>query len=404
MIRIRDTLDHDPITINGVQSRADLQEAAQLIREHGWLALDTESTGLNCYRPDWRLKLFQVGDAFTAYVVPARYRGFISWAMKSDTEWIGHNGAHDIRCVDAHLGCDTGVVCKGETYIACHNQDSRNRAEGGKGHGLKDQSVAFIDRNADKWEKKLKEEFKKISVPIPGEVYKSGPRKGTQKMRKIKYSEGWEAIDPNNRPYIAYAGADPILTFRRWAQLSGYVKSIMPLYAFDHAVDHVCDILQRRAIPVDVPYTERLSAAYLRKANRLQRKIDTFAERGVNINSTDQLADVLLDLDVELTELTDTGKWRVNGDVLRAVRDDPYVNQKAKQFIRLVLLAKQITKRRSAYTEAMLRERDVNDRLHASINSQAARTFRMSVSNPGLQQLPTKDHEDEEDWEEEELA
>jgi hypothetical protein len=49
--------------------------------------------------------------------------------------------------------------------------------------------------NAGKWEQALKAEFKKITIPIPGEVYKSGPRKGQRKVRKAKLSEGWGLID-----------------------------------------------------------------------------------------------------------------------------------------------------------------------------------------------------------------
>lgn len=399
MITMHDTIAGDDLTFRFVENGSDCHKAAKFVKQFSLLAFDTEANRINPYHPDWYLRTFQIGHGTEAYVIPAKFRSFIWWAMTyPEVKLIGHNATHDVRCVDAHLGRQTYRTCA-ETYIACHNQDSRNQAEGGAGHALKAQAVAYIDRQAGKWEKELKAAFKQITVPIPGEVYKSGPRQGEQKVRKIKLAEGWQHISLTHPAYIAYAASDPVLTFRRWEQLKPYVKSIQELYKFDKKLDIAVDILQRRGMLLDVPYTTRLSNAYESKADRLQRKIDTFVQGEVNINSTDQVANVLLDLGVKLTDKTDTGKWAVTGDILRRLRDDPYTDDKTRQFIRLVLLTKQLRKRRSAYTEGMLNERDINDRVHPSINSQAARTFRMSVSNPAFQQLPTKDHEDEEAWE-----
>ncbi|HEY6020269.1 MAG TPA: hypothetical protein VIY48_10305, partial [Candidatus Paceibacterota bacterium] len=144
--------------------------------------------------------------------------------MEQDVNWIGHNGPHDIRCIDEHLGYETGVVCKGETYIPSHHADSRNRKEGGIGHELKELAVSVVDRDAGRWEVELKKVFKTIEIPIPGEVYKSGPRKGTPKSRKAKLAEGWGLIDPSHPAYIAYAAADPILTYRVWRHYQPTVR------------------------------------------------------------------------------------------------------------------------------------------------------------------------------------
>jgi len=67
-----------------------------------------------------------------------------------------------------------------------------------------------------------------------------------------------------------------------------------------------------------------------------------------------------------------------------------------RDFVRAVLLAKQLEKRKAAYTDHMLLEMDEQGRVHPAINALAARTSRMSVSGPPLQQLPTKNREDEE--------
>lgn len=400
MIEIRDTFAREEVTFYCAKNRNDLYDIKDFVLDNSVLAMDTESTGLNCYRPDWRLRTFQIGNEHESFVVPAKFTSFIKWVMvQSGVKLIGHNGPHDIRCVDTHLGFDTGATMA-ETYIPSQYRDARGKRDGGIGHSLKE-LAAYLDKDAGKWEKTLKQAFKTIEIPIPGEVYKSGQKKGQPKVRKAKVNEGWGLIPLYHPAYVAYAAADPLLTFRVWKWLKSYVENNRDLYLFDKKVAQACDTLQRRAMLLDVAYTERLSAAYLRKADRLQQRVNVYSLNGtdVNINSTAELADILLDLGVKLKDKTETGKWKVDADILRALLDAPSTNAKVKDFIHCVLVIKQVLKRRTSYTEAMLRERDVNDRVHPSINSLAARTTRMSVSNPALQQLPTKDHEDELMWE-----
>jgi DNA polymerase-1 len=392
MLRIRDTLAGEEIAFHYCQSRADLKECLEWFRAHKWLAIDTESTGLNCYKPGWELRTVQIGNAYDCYVIPARYRLFIASVMASDVKWIAHNGPHDIRSIDAHLGYETGVVCAGETYLPAHHLDSRNRKEGGVGHGLKELAIALVDPQAGKWEKHLKAEFKKIRVPLVGQIYKSGPRKGQDKSRAAHLDEGWALIDPTNSIYIAYAAADPILAYRVWTALQPVVSEFLDLYRHDHRVQMACDRLQRRAIRLDSLYAERLSSAYLRRATRA---MEVAAEFGCsNINSTAQLAKTILRLGGKLTARTATGKYKVDSATMRKLRNTD--NVPLSDFLRNVLLAKQILKRRESYTEQMLAEMSDAGRIHPSINSLGARTARMSVSRPPLQQLPTKDRAEDE--------
>lgn len=403
MIRIRDRLAGERITFNGVQSKEDLQEVRHFVREHRghWLGFDTESTGINCYRPGWKLRTAQWGNRNQAYVVPARWRGFNNWAFNQPIKLIGHNGPHDVRCMDQYLGYETGVVFEGETYIPAHHVDSRGPQDGGTGLGLKELSAARIDRMAGKWDEARKAAFKEITVRVPGEFYKSGPRKGQPKYRKAKLAEGWSLIRWDHPVMVAYAGSDPVLTYWLWEKERHLVQQFKSLYEFDHQVQLAVDKLQRRGIRLDERYTERLSNAYTRKSDAMmERALEEF--KCANIQSTDQVAESLLELGADLHEQTDTGKWKMDATVLRGLLKDPYSNGKVKDFIHCVLVAKQLTKRRETYTDAMLEEMDEHGRVHTSLNALAARTSRMSASSPPLQQLPTKDHEDELMWESEE--
>jgi DNA polymerase-1 len=118
------------------------------------------------------------------------------------------------------------------------------------------------------------------------------------------------------------------------------------------------------------------------------------AEYGcLNINSGAQIATALASLGVELTERTKTGQICTDSHVLRGLLT--HGRDHVRRFIRAVLTAKQVSKRQQSYTWHFLSQRDTNDRIHPSINTLGARTARMSVSNPALQQLPTKEREDE---------
>jgi DNA polymerase-1 len=392
VLRIHDTLGADPITFNYCETADDRQEMRDFAFRHKALGMDTESTGINCYKPGWQLRTFQIGNAHTAYVVPAQFKRQIDWIIRlPNTKWIGHNGPHDIRSIDAWLGEDTGVNCAGETYIPAHYADSRKKEDGGIGHGLKEQAIAHVSRDAGKWEQALKAAFKAITVPIPGEVYKSGPRKGTQKLRKIKLSEGWALIDPKHPAYIAYAAADPLLTFRLWRYYQPVVREFYELYRFDKRVQEAGDKLTRRAMRLDIRYTDRLNDAFLVQAEKFKAQA---AEYGCsNINSSAQIAAALANYGAVLTARTPTGQLKTDNGVLRAIVDDADVDAPIKEFIHCVLGAKQLLKRRESYTQQMLDECDSAGRVHPSINTLAARTTRMSVSSPPLQQLPTKDRE-----------
>lgn len=393
MITIRDHIAGEAIQMHYVNESRDWRAVLSWVDKYAGkaLAMDTESTGINCYQPKWALRTFQFGNASRSFIIPARARILITDIFTNHgIQWIGHNGPHDVRSIDAHLGYETGVICPWETYIAAHYFDSRKQDEGGTGHALKDLSIAYIDPDADKWERRLMAKFKTIKIPIHGEVYKSGPRKGTQKFRNARLSEGWGLIDPEDPDYLAYAGADPILTYRVRRHFRRVYQEFPELYAFDKRVATACDRLQRRAIKLDVQYTEKYRAALRAKSHKLAALAEEMGCR--NIYSGAQIAATLIILGANLRERTKTGQYKTDDRVMQYQLE--HGSPEVRKFVRIVLTAKRLQKRADAYADAMLREMDADGRVHPSINSLAARTTRMSISGPALQQLPTKENEE----------
>jgi DNA polymerase-1 len=388
---IHDSIAGEPVEFRWCESSVDARTAYYSSLEQDFWAFDTESTGLNTFHPQWRFRTFQFGHSRIAYVIDRKYRKWIEKIFTRERViWVGHNAPHDVRSVDRFLGYETGVWRLMDTYIPGYYADSRNAREGGINHGLKEQAMALVDGSAGKWDEARKKYFKTIRVPIPGEVYLSGARKGTQKLRTVTLSEGWTHSDPSNPVMIAYAGSDVILAARLWNARRKILKQYRDLYAFDLQIQSIGDRLQRRGIKLDIDYTTRLREALNRKADRYSARAKTLGCE--NIYSPDQLAQALLAQGAQLRQRTPTGKYKTDDKVLRAVIDtDP--ESDATRLARAVLIAKRVSKRSEAYADAMLREMDAEGRVHASINTLAARTSRMSVSKPALQQLPTKEAE-----------
>lgn len=387
MLTIDDTIAGERIRFYYVENELDCERALNFAKRHRGteLAFDTEATGIDCYVPGWKLRTFQMGNARESVVIPAKRRKLIAAIMALDIKWIGHNGPHDVRSVDKHLGFETGVHVAHETYIYAHHNDPRNRKDGGTGNGLKELSVAHIDPDADKWERALKAAFKAIQVPIEGEVYKSGPRKGQQKMRRINLSEGWGLIPRKHPAYIAYAAGDPILTYRLWEHTENWPHD-PELYARDIAIQDACDVLHRRALPVDTEYNRRYSAALDRAIKRGLQKLDD--RYGItSVYGTAAIAVRLISLGAELTERTKKGAYKVDSKVLKGLAQDD--DPKVRELATLVLRTKQRIKRKDVYADGIYNSLDASGRVHPSINSLAARTGRMSAGI--FQQLPTKD-------------
>lgn len=389
---LRDTLAGEPITFRYLDKATDKAHIRldKFFANNPVLGIDTESTGLNCYRRGWKLRTVQIGNANMAIVIPTNCRALIERLIDYPGKWVTHNGPHDFRCIDRYLGYDSGMEARRETHIISHHMDSRNQQEGGIGHGLKELAKAYVDPDADKWEKALKAKFKEIRIPT-GELYKVGKKKWEPKTRICTYSEGWGLVDPTLPQYIKYAGADPILTYRVWEHFQDNVA--LDLFVHDWRIQQACDKLHRRGMLIDVEYTEQLDHSFLEEARKHVLLAKEFG--CANINSGDQLAATLDRLGIYLSVKTPTGKPQVTDGILRSIMNSPNASNKATAFIHAVLTARQLQKRQAAYTRNFLMERDENDRIHPSTNDLGARTGRMSISKPALHQLPTKDRSDD---------
>lgn len=383
MIRLSHTVAGDDVPIFYPETDDDLLGFENFIRHKTAgqvVAVDTETTGLHTYGPDFAVRLVQFGSASEAWVLRVdRFADKIRWALRhDDRQFVAHNAPYDLLALD-RVGLasfeDLGPRVF-DTYILAHLADPRMESEGGTGLGLKPLSAVYVDAEAEDTAKGLYATFRS--------------------EYKATKETGWAKIDIDHPLYIRYAGLDVIYTARLLRELGILIKGsgLSKLAHFEHRVQLITTAMQRRGMRVDVDYTRQLVADLAEEEGRHKA---TAARFGVdNVNSTRQVTAALQGMGEEWNTKTATGNLSVGKDVLLGMADldhqwtrnhrrDP--NPVADAVVR----AKRASKWSTSYAQAFLDRRDAGDRIHPSIKSLAARTARMSVSDPPLQQLPSGD-------------
>tara|TARA_B100000902_G_scaffold26214_1_gene31548 strand:+ start:22365 stop:24296 length:1932 start_codon:yes stop_codon:yes gene_type:complete len=336
------------------------------------LAYDIEATGLDIFSPEWEIKSIQWGDKDTAYV----FLWTEPWFQKSidivmnDTDYrlLAHNAAYDTLGLDRHGHVDAIEMLERtyDTKILAHLADPRSRSEGGVGHGLKMLSTFHVDPSAPDSDSALKDIFKKQGWSI---------------------QEGWKNIPASHPTLVHYAGTDVILTARLFPKLRDEVKrkTMEHLVKYEHTISRLVVDMQRRGIRLDVDYARNLAEEMTKEEERHLGIISSFGVE--NHNATKQVAEALQSLGAKLIETTNSGALKVDKTILTNIANDDSLGN-AAMLAKSVMAAKNNAKWRDAYVIACIDSMDAHGRVHPSINSLQARTGRMSISNPPLQQLP----------------
>lgn len=358
--------------------------ARWLARNRGILGFDTETTGLHIYGAAFGVRTVQLGTQLEAFVLPVETCRAIFEAASAVLRdplrrFVAHNAPFDLLVADRMKLASLEELGPRlfDTYVLAHLCDPRTEADGGAGLGLKALSTVYVDADAADTAKGLYEVFRK-------------------EYGKTKVT-GWAAIDVDHPLYWLYGGLDVIYAARLLDELSVLIKGtgLSKLAHWEHAVQLVLTKQQRRGLLIDPVYTRELAD---RLALEAEHHRGTAREWGVeNINSVVQVREALLGMGETLTEKTDSGALSVGKGVLLPMADldarswERLGNREPNALADAVVRAKRASKWGESYAGAFLELRDENDRIHPFIKSLAARTARMSVSTPPLQQLPSGD-------------
>ena len=184
-----------------------------------------------------------------------------------------------------------------------------------------------------------------------------------------------------------YSCEDADMTFRLHEILSEKVK--------EHGLTKVCDEIEFLLIPVlarmeaagvaiDINFLSDMSKELERMLDNLTREIYTLAGGSFNINSTQQLSEVLFTkLKLKPVRKTKTG-FSTDVGVLEALQHEhPIIDS--------LLEYRQIAKLKSTYVDALPQlVNPKTGRVHTSFNQTVAATGRLSSSDPNLQNIPIR--------------
>ena len=377
-------LEKAPVEIHLVETQQDCLDFIDWITAQGSrpVAVDTETTGLDVFASGFAVKTVQFGNGFEAFVIPAdvEYAQDVvddAFRRLAFGQVVMHNAAYDSLVLYHWLELEPALLLSytTDTRILAHLLDPRAEHEGGMGHGLKRLASVWVDADAPDSEQALKARFRELGV---------------------KQADGYALLDPRDEVLVRYGGLDTILTWRVHAVLSEMVADagLPRLSEFEHRLQAVLVEMQMRGLRLDVDYTRDLVKQL--ESDQLSREQDARRFGVSNVNSTSQVAEALLAMGEELLETTASGAPKVDKAVLLPLadldRDWKRLGVRGpNRLAEAVLHAKRASKWRESYAQAFLDLADEHNYIHPWINGLQARTGRMSVSRPPLQQLPSND-------------
>jgi DNA polymerase-1 len=142
--------------------------------------------------------------------------------------------------------------------------------------------------------------------------------------------------------------------------------------------------MEEAGVAVDVGFLNEMSKELERTLDNLTREIHRDAGGEFNINSTQQLSEILFDkLKLAPVRKTKTG-FSTDVGVLEALRNEHPIVEKMLEY-------RQLSKLRSTYVDALPGLINAKTgRVHTSFNQTVAATGRLSSSDPNLQNIPIR--------------
>lgn len=315
-------------------------------RERDALGFDLETTGLDTLND--RIRLCQIGDEQQGWAFDwRRWGGVMQDVVKRYTgRWVGHNAPFD-QAFLARDGVEIPISQVDDTRPMSHIIDPYMST------ALKKQAARFVDARAGNAQVDLDEAIKKL---------------------------GWGGVPIEFDPYWSYGALDPVLTMQLYRHHKPIVDEQAPLaYEVENAVQFVTRGMEHYGAKVDVQYAQ----SYIEKFDAYCSEVEAWckSEYGVKPGSNAAVVKVLQDAGFEFSKATASGAVALDAEVLEGI-EHPLAEA--------VIKRRQIQKISSTYLKHYANEANDEGLIHPSINTLGARTGRMSMSEPNLQNLPKR--------------
>lgn len=337
----------DDAIVRLVSSTEDCAELKSWLGERhaGMLCCDTETTGLDHQRDV--VRMVQVGDERTGWAIPADdWRGLVKEVLSIAEPWGFWNSTYDAHMLRRYCGVVPRRVHDGA--VLAHLEDPLLR------RALKEVSARKVDPRARELDARLE-----------------------ARMDEHKWT--WATVPVDFPPYWTYAALDCVLTSRCIGDLLPRAQAAgqEPLYELELASARVCEKMEDRGIQVDVEYSQR-------EQLRLEDEVETIRREckevyGISIGTKADVASILVRAGWVPGEITKGGVPSLKKSSLAGF-DHPLAR----------MWSQKESKQRLAHTyfRKIVQLASAGGRLHPNINSLEAKTGRMSIDTPSLQNLP----------------
>jgi DNA polymerase-1 len=191
-----------------------------------------------------------------------------------------------------------------------------------------------------------------------------------------------------------YAVADAVVPLLLRDELSPRLEKVNAREVLDTLEMPLIEVLaemELQGILLDVPFLKSLETELERRQNELTENVFRTVGHEFNLNSTQQLSDVLFqELGIEpppRAKKTQSGHYSTAASVLEQL-------QGKHEVLDWILEYRELSKLSSTYVNALPEQvNPATGRVHSSFSQTVAVTGRLSSSNPNLQNIPTRTEE-----------
>ncbi|MCR8548730.1 DNA polymerase I [Salipiger sp. P9] len=367
-----------PETYTWVKSAEDLAPWIAQARERGWVAVDTETTGLNEMACDL-VGISLCIEPGKACYIPLVHRAAATDDLFGSDELaegqmpmqaaldalkplledpavmkIGQNMKYDAK-IFARYGVDVGPI--DDTMLMSYAMNA-----GLHNHGMDALSERYLSH-----------------TPIPiKELLGSGKSQIT--FDRVPIADA-----------VKYAAEDADITLRLWQIFKPqlHLAHVTRVYeGLERPLVPVLAEMEMAGVQVDRDTLSRMSNAFSQKMAQLEAEIHELAGETFNVGSPKQLGEILFDkMGLEGGKKGKTGAYATGADVLEDLATEHELPAR-------VLDWRQLSKLKSTYTDAL--QEHINKetgRVHTSYAIAGANTGRLASTDPNLQNIPVRTEE-----------
>ena len=373
-----ETVPFDASAYECVRDAAALQRWIDLIRDRGWVAVDTETTALDemvanlvgislcveagsaCYIPLTHRQgasndLFGSDELATGQMPMGEALALLKPVLEDEAILkIGQNMKYDAK-IFARNGIDIAPI--DDTMLLSYALHA-----GLHGHGMDTLSERYLGH-----------------TPIPIKPLLGGGKSAIT-FDKVPIDEA-----------TAYAAEDADVTLRLWRLFKPQLHRARVTTVYETLERPLVPVLAQMemyGIKVDRDTLSRMSNAFAQKMAGLEAEIHELAGEKFNVGSPAQVGEILFDkMSLPGGSRGKTGKYSTGADVLEDLATEHELPAR-------VLDWRQLQKLKSTYTDAL--QDHINPetgRVHTSYVIAGANTGRLASTDPNLQNIPVRTEE-----------